>query len=541
MTSLPPSEIEQTFGSKLWRLTNLYKIRTKDKELVPFRFNDIQERIYRSIQGQTPIRQFYLKYRQGGVSTFWLLWWLDATMFNANTLTGILANSWENLQRLWRIIEVAFENLPPEFRPRKKRDQAHRLEFAGSNSEIFISLSVRAAAVNNLHISEWCFCDDKEIEATLGACGPQTNITGESTPNGVGNSGYLTYQDAKQGRSDFQSHFYPWFIQQEYAVEPGVPLVRTAEERKIARRAMKEYGITLTDAQMNWRRMKKATMPRLFQQEYPSDDEEAFLATGGRFFDCAKMMALLEEARARERTHPPVKQTEDYTQWEEPDPTCNYVAGADTAEGGGNGDYSVLTILNVTKQTTAFRFRAHVGIDVFYRVCDEWGRKFNNAWLAIEKNNHGHSIIQGLVENSRYPNLFVQQKAIRYREPTQILFDPTDRMRRTGWTTDAASKPLMLDALKLALEGPSDVDVEHFETEFTVPDVLLLEETLKFVQVGGSLGAESGSHDDLVMAYAIANQLFSKTRVTEGRQNWGIMVSGKRSALDLDRVLGYQS
>ena len=94
---------------------------------------------------------------------------------------------------------------------------------------------------------------------------------------------------------------------------------------------------------------------------------------------------------------------------------------------------------------------------------------------------------------------------------------------------------------RLALEGPSDVDVEHFETEFTVPDVLLLEETLKFVQVGGSLGAESGSHDDLVMAYAIANQLFSKTRVTEGRQNWGIMVSGKRSALDLDRVLGYQS
>jgi hypothetical protein len=506
--------LRDTIGSKLYRLNNFYKIRTKDARLINFRFNTIQQRIYETFKNQSPIHQFYLKYRQGGVSTFWLLWWLDETIFTPNTVTGILAHKWESLHHLWNIIEIAWKNFPDQWRPQKAEPTKTRLAFPSIGSEIFISLSIRSIGLNNLHISEWCFCDSQEVEATLGACGPYTCISGESTGNGVGNHGYLTYQDAKKRLGPYDAHFYPWFIQTEYSLSGEVPTLKwTSEERRMAARAEKEYGVIVTPAQMLWRRQKKQELKKLFAQEFPENDEEAFMQSGGRYFDTAKAMALLEEAREWQRTHDPVEETEDYTKWEDPDPDSVYVAGADVAEGGGTGDWSVLVILNATKKTTAFRYRAQCGIDVFYRVCDKWGRFYRGAWLAIEKNNHGHAVIQGLLENCLYPNLYYRQKPRRYKEPTQIVNDPSDRLLRAGWVTDGTTKPMMLDALKEAIEEGSDVDVEHFNPDWSIVDMLLLEEVLTVVEVSGKLNAESGKHDDVVIAYAIANQLFQQVQM----------------------------
>jgi hypothetical protein len=520
--------IKSTIANKLYRLTHYYKIRsTKAGALMPFQFNDIQKHIYETFQGQKPIRQFYLKFRQGGVSTFWLLWWLDETIFKANTVTGVLAHKWESLHHLWSIVDVAWKNFPDQLRPPKAEISKSRLHFPSIQSEIFISLSIRSIGVNNLHISEWCFCDSQEVEATLGACGTRCNITGESTGNGIGNSGYLAYQDAKNGLTEFKAHFYPWFIDSTYSVEPVVPIIRTSDEKRLINRAQKDYGIILTDAQLLWRRQKKQGMEKLFAQEFPSNDEEAFIATGGRFFDSAKMMALLEEAREWGRAHTPIKSTPDWEQWEEPHPKSTYVAGADVAEGGGSGDWSVLVVLNATKGTMAFRYRAQVGIDVFYRICDQWGRYFRNAWLAVEKNNHGHAVIQGLIENCLYPNLYYRVKPKRYKEPTQTIFDPSDRLHRAGWLTDATTKPMMMDALKKAIEGGTDTDVEHFEPDFSVPDVLLIQELLTFVEISGKLEAETGKHDDIVVACAIANQLYQEMRLHTGK-DLGILLGKNR-------------
>lgn len=520
-----------TIGDKLYRLNNFYKIRTKTRQLIPFHFNAIQSHIYETFQAQSPIRQFYLKYRQGGVSTFWLLWWLDDTIFTPNTVSGILAHKWDSLHHLWSIISVAWAYFPDEFRPPKAEISKSRLFFPTIQSEIFVSLSIRSIALNNLHVSEWCFCDSQEVEATLGACGPTASISGESTANGIGNSGYLAYQDGKHNLGEFKAHFYPWFIQSEYATGQDLgPLDRSTEEKRMAERALKDYGIIVSDAQLRWRRNKKQELKSTFPQEFPENDEEAFLRSGGRFFDGAKMMALLEEAREWSRTHQPVVSAEDWIQWEDVDPKGVYVAGADVAEGGGSGDWSVLVILNAHTQTTAFRYRAQVGIDVFYRICAEWCGKFRNAWLAVEKNNHGHAVIQGLIETCRYPNLYVRTKPRRYKEPTQVINDPSERLRRIGWVTDADTKPLMLDALKKAIEQDSSIDVEHFTPEWSVPDALLIQETLTFIETSGKLEAEAGKHDDVVIAYAIANQLYQESRFNLQRgTDQGIITGANRS------------
>lgn len=510
-------------ANKLWRLTNLYYIRTKKKELIKFRLNGIQLAMLHALPTKPPIRDFYLKYRQGGVSTFWLLWWLDDTIFTPNTVTGILADKWENLARLWEIIEIAYANMPDYVKPRLGEESSKKLKFADINSEIFISLSVRSTAVHNLHISEWCFTEDEELNATLGSVSPVSNITGESTANGVGNHGYETYQDAKKGLNGYGAHFFPWFIDPDYHVPlNGMNVRRTDEEKLFAQKALKDFGVTVSDGQILWRRRMKRSLREMFKQEYPEDDETAFLASGDRFFDSRKVLTLLNEARAWSDEHEPWQRTDNYIAWEKPEKDCLYVAGADVAE-GVEGDYSVLSVLNVTRRRQAFVYRARVAIDVFYRECYKWGMTYGKALLAVERNNHGHAVLQGLNETLNYPNLYME------KTDTRETIDKFPKVK-LGWGTTLVTKPLMLDHLKIAIEGDTAEDETNFQPEFLVRDQMFLQECLTFVNNNGKLEAESGKHDDTVIAWAICLQMYQKARSWPSRASeFGILIGGDRA------------
>lgn len=506
-----PKEIEklrQTIGSKWWRLTNLYKILDKNRRLVNLNPNAIQLQMRDDTKEEwekkKPLREFFLKYRQGGVSTFWLLWWLDETISTKNTITAILSHKQESLKYLWEIVRRAYENMPPMFKPKYDKFNESELSFPEINSKIFVSLSIRSTAVHNLHISELCFIDANDIRASLASVGPEGNITAESTANGIGNEGYEMYQEAKTMENGFRAHFYPWWIQPEYRIElNGLKIHPSKEEAKLP----------LTPEQILWRRITKKNQGPLFPQEFPESDDTAFLTTGNPYFDNQKIMALLRELKDLDKERPPIEETYDYVMWAARDKTCLYAAGADVAE-GIDGDWSVLSIINVTTRELVFRYRARVGVDEFYKVCDHWCRYYMNALLAVERNNHGHAVLLGLYETKRYPNLFVQDQDMRVvkvrgiSEPKKIV--------KLGWETTTVTKPMMMDQLKLAVEGSSMDDVEHFQPEFLMRDKIFLQEALTIQALDNKISAVSGKNDDTVISMAIAFQMYMKLRSKAG-------------------------
>jgi len=527
------AKIRSEIGNKLWRLTNLYKIDNKvSKQLTSLTLNPIQRQIYEAVKDRSTLREYVLKYRQGGVSTFWLIWWLDETIFNPNNSTGILSHEKQSLNHLWTIIRVAYDHMPEEYKPRSGKYNEHELTFPDINSRIFVSLSIRSTRVDNLHISEVCHMEANDIRASKAAVPPNGNITVESTAHGIGNEGYNLYQDGKAGQNHYNVYFFPWFIQPEYRVPlNGLQIVRTKDEEKFTARVAKEWNMTITDEQILWRRQTQKDQGVLFAQEYPEDDETAFLSTGNPYFDGKKVMALLKEAREMERETPPFEETYDYVMWDRPTKGDVYVAGADVAE-GIDGDYSVLAIFNVTKRKQAFRLRGHFGVDAFYRMCNEWGRAYNNCLLAVERNNHGHAVLLGLYETMRYPNLFVQDQETRVTR-TRGVPEPK-KIVKIGWTTDRNTKPIMLDQLKVAIEGDSLEDVDTFQPEFTVYDQIFLQEALTTQQEGDTISAASGKHDDAVVAWAIAFQMYLKMK---GRINKsldsGILVGDSLKAIGI--------
>jgi hypothetical protein len=114
----------------------------------------------------------------------------------------------------------------------------------------------------------------------------------------------------------------------------------------------------------------------------------------------------------------------------------------------------------------------------------ELAKAYNDALVAVERNNHGHGVLAHL-SHAQYLNV--------YREG-----------RQDGWLTSAVSRPSMIENLAAVLATSQRL--------FHSP--LFLNECRTFVrQADGNTGAAVGAHDDTVMAMAIA---FAVRRTTAG-------------------------
>lgn len=511
-------EVIPRLDDPIWRIQNLYLIRDKKARVTHLDFNKIQDlihdRLIDDIKAGRPLDLSILKFRQGGVSTLFSLLHLDRTIFNPNLRTGILADLWKNLGYLFEIVRFAHESMPDGLKPKKGDDTKYAMSFPEIGSRIFVDLEIKSTTIHGLHISEHAHMDEEEVQRTIGACTPGAWVTSETTANGR-NFFHRRWRTLKaEGRKTL---FLPWPLQEEYRIpSPGdpddlPPVIKTEEEIRLAERMKNQYGIEMDDRQFRYRRKIRSDsgFGRIADQEMAEDEDACFISTGGAFFNGRKMGVLMDEAVSLLKKEPAIREDEYEIVFEEPTTRCIYAAGADIAEGietGADKDYSVLCILCVTHRSVAYRFRARVAVDTFYRHCSKKCTEYNRALFAPEVNGtYGGSMVTGLKDVCKYMNLYFEDKE------TRVIKNKNSIKRVYGWETTGESKPLMLTQLRLALEGKSEEDENNFAPEFLVLDTKFLAETFMIIQEGAKIYAKEG-HDDVVMAYAIAYQVYRKLR-----------------------------
>ncbi len=177
-----------------------------------------------------------------------------------------------------------------------------------------------------------------------------------------------------------------------------------------------------------------------------------------------------------------------------------YVVGADTAWGGT--DYCTAQFLCKTKLDIPTVFHSKVLASEMTplihaeleRIYDETGVK---PVVAFERNNGGVAEIERLATLNR------SGKYIIYTEKTNIATtESTGESIKLGWTTSSASRPTMLSMLKEMVDGKL----------VRIYDKPTITEMFSFIvsQTSSSwkAQAEQGAHDDLIMALAIAWQLY---------------------------------
>ena len=501
------------------------KIKTKSGEVVPFRLNDAQKKLYAVAKRQQdagkPVRLIILKARQLGFSTLTegLIFHSCATRENVNAL--IVAHREDATANLFRMSKLFYDELPKPVKPMLRASNAQELVFEnpsklrsereakpGLRSRIRCATAGgrgigRSDTLQCVHLSEYAFWPDGADGKASTLAGilqavpsmPGTMVVIESTANG--------FEDFKErwdaavaGENDFEPVFFAWFENPEYAM-PVVPGTEwTPEEREL------RDAYQLSDEQLQWRRWCIANncggSLDMFRQEYPASPGEAFLHSGTGVFDNEQIVLRMERlpspAGRGEFTDGEWTESEAgaITLYELPEEGVPYVLGGDTA--GEGSDYFTAIVINNATGRIAAALRRQYSEPEYVRQIYALGRYYNDALVAIETNFSTYPVMK--LQELEYPNQYAREREDTY----------TRQMKKSyGFRTDKQSRPRAIANL---------VDVFSTHPEWFT-DRELLEEMLVFCyNEDHRPEALAGKHDDLVMAAAITYAARHQQRMT---------------------------
>jgi hypothetical protein len=488
------------------------KIKDKNGQVIPFKFNSVQERVYQAIKeqrekGKAP-RAIILKARQMGLSTFTESINFGETNTSSNKTAVIMAHTIEATTNLFNMFKFYYDNLPEQLKPQVLASNAKELVFnnkegTGLNSKIRCLTANaqgagRSSTVQYVHASEFAFWEGDKNATLAGLLQAVPNIVDslvviESTANGFDEFKDL-WDKAVNKENDFIPLFFAWFEMAEYRLPyEGFELTKEEEELKAR--------FSLDNEQLQWRRWCIANNCQgnidTFHQEYPSTPEEAFISTGRCVFDTEKINARLE------KLEPPIKRGEfeyDYNgltiynvRWKDDykgcisiykdvKPSYPYVIGGDTA--GDGSDYFVGQVIDNTTGEQVATLRHQFDEDQYARQIFCLGKYYNTALLGIETNFSTFPIKE--VARLKYPKLYVRETPDTFTGRIQQSF---------GFRTTTLTRPAILADLVQIMR-------EHIEL---INDRATLNEALTFVRnEKGKAEAIEGKHDDTIMALAIA-------------------------------------
>lgn len=444
-----------------------------------------------------------LKYRRGGFTTIEQSASYAGCVQRPMSHYVTLAHTKEATQKIFRMVSLMHDRDPE--RPRRVNDSKSSLELE-NGSFFFIGTAgskgfSRGDTIQKVHGSEvayWCqgpnqIASQEILLAGLTEAASGGEIVLETTANG--NELFAErYREARRGQNDWWPIFLRWFDDPTNRAPEGTydPDELRETIRDDERELVERWG--LSAAQIAFRRLKKAELKRLFPQEYPEDDEECFLTSGLCYFDqhaLGQVHKILPDAKSL----PSYREMKGgyYVEWEAPIKGEKYVIGADTSEGIVGCDPNGLGVMRKSDAKQVAAYHGHFSIRQQANNIAQAHERYNRALIGVERNNHGHAVIDRLVEGG-LGNPHYRGGPLYYFSDGSSANEATEK-GRPGWDTNVVTRDRMLDDLAEVLESLSWVRDKDFVSE-----------AMTFTQKPNGK-FEGSPHDDAVMKWAIANQM----------------------------------
>ena len=455
-------------GQLLW-------VRSRSGGLTRLKANPAQVAFERRRGGSNVV----LKARQMGMTTWIAGRFFLKTITARGVLTVQVAHTQEAAEGIFGMVERMWQNLPVTWREgalRRTRANRGQMVFGELESEFRVMSAGeqnagRGWTIQNLHASEvarWPGDAAAKLAGLRAALVPGGEMTLESTPYGAYGAFYDEWQRAaatEAGGTGLVRHFFPWWLEPGYRAEAVAGGLTEAELG-----LMREHGLDL--AQIGYRRGLERSFGGLRTQEFAEDATSCFKASGACCFEVAAIEArLLWLPRVLESRRDGALQV-----WLPALAGKEYVVAVDTAGGGSAGDYACVQVIELATGLQCAELRQKLAPLDLARAAAALAREYGGAQVAVERNNHGTAVLAYLDAVERYGRVYGQAGV-------------------AGWLTSAGSKPGMVGRLgALLAESPG-----------MFCSARLLAECRTFVRFeNGRTGAANGSHDDCVMAMAVA-------------------------------------
>tara|TARA_R100001594_G_scaffold2132_3_gene8685 strand:- start:2975 stop:3712 length:738 start_codon:yes stop_codon:yes gene_type:complete len=178
----------------------------------------------------------------------------------------------------------------------------------------------------------------------------------------------------------------------------------------------------------------------------------------------------------------------DVRVWEEPIPEQTYVIGCDPAQGLAKGDDSVIQVIRMHTGDQVCEVQGKIDPIELGELCYTVGTWYNNALVGIENNQDGGC--NRTLFNCGYRNIYFQQT--NSGKP----FD--EASPKLGYHCNVRTRP------HLVAQGR-----HHMQEGNVIPrSSALIAQFEIFAYNGTRFQAVSGGHDDLVMAWLLAIEMF---------------------------------
>ena len=461
MTTAPPMSQEDAMKTLLsdrpLMMETLLQVEDKNRDLVPFKLNNIQ----RDIASASTGRDVYVKPAQIGASTYFIGDFMLDVISKPGTVAVIISYDEFITGRLLRKARIFYNSLKSRIPsiPKMDHNSTYEMTFPEVNGSFYIGSARsftfgRGETIHDLLLDEYAFWQPGDAERIFASALQRVPLTNDtkvviaSTANGEGNDFHETYRAAVDGtnvgKSIFTPHFYPWFIHEEYTMPkdssfalPGDDIDELDNIMPDEQKLITQYSVTMD--QIRWRRYKIAEMGSLrrtgetqflFWQEYPEDNESCFLSAGDSVYDSDLITSMAKDC------YPAQSHAHFADLWYPPEKGHKYLLAIDP--GLGKISESVGTVWEFGLDENGEDVHRHCAtLSGLYEdwdmaaKCKELGEFYNKAIIAPEA-------VLGIVGH-----------LTDYRGNLYYRTDPaTGKVgKQIGWQTDGKTKPYMINEM----------------------------------------------------------------------------------------------
>lgn len=461
-------EIKKCKDNILYFANKYVYIQDKEKGVIKYKAFPFQEDMLKGFTKDK--KNLIFKSRQMGLSWIALIFVLWKILFYFDINVLILSKKGDDSKALLKRLRFMYSYLPDFLKGELGTNNSTTFELSDTRStveSVAMSEDVGRSRTPNIVIwDEMAFPRDgvstDEVWKSIRPALENGTFIGISTPNGYGNLFHRKWVAAEQ--EGYVKYMIHWSARPDRC--KNKELFKELEKRR-------RQGLRPTEEQMEL--LKKEEWYITQRKDYSDDDwqqeyELTFLQSGNPIFDLTIVMKMFENVIE------PLWIENNYVKiYEEPTAGEDYIATMDPAE-GVNNDNSAFGIFTKTGRQVLEFATNKLPVEVFTRLAIDLCRRYFDAYLIIERNNHGHLALHIASEEQAYFNIY---------------YSISDG--KMGWHTNPVSKPNMIADLSDAIRSESLI-IRSEET---------LEELRVFQRNGRKMEAPIGYKDDRVIMTAL--------------------------------------
>jgi hypothetical protein len=373
-----------------------------------------------------------------------------------------------------------------------------------------------------LIMDEAAFIDDGKdlFGAALTALGTGGRSVLISTPNGLDELYYETYDSALKKINDFNIIEMRWYQDDRYNI--GLKWYKYTDKEKKDLVVIEEEDFTFESFDKKIKDSYKPTSPwyeemcrgmnndpRMIAQEL----DVSFLGSGGNVIS-DEYVEYHKNKNVKDPVFVSGRESELWV-WEEPIEGHEYILSSDVSRGDGE-DYSTFTIIDFTTMTQVVEYMGRIPPDKLADILFEYGKLYNALVVVDITGGMGVATILKL-QDMKYPNLYYGEKGGQALKKRKDLHKYNSDNEIAGFQVGSDRTRLVSTFEKMVRINKDEGDSHGIK----IRSARLISELYSFVYINGRADHAKNKHDDLIMAMAMAlfvlENSFKQLKANENR------------------------